>query len=132
MDTILNRGRPPNCVPPSHHASAHDTDESGGLDGLEVLKAVLHAHGEGSDGAAGNLVGYAAEVRDKPEPPSISEETMQATTGERKRIREKEKRDRERVRAREKKKVAVKISVAKSRPYRNMPFFSAKYARFVI
>ena len=46
---------------------------------------MLQAHGEGSDGAADNLVGHAAEVHDSLPPPEahVSEERMAETTGER-------------------------------------------------
>ena len=48
---------------------------------FQILKAVLHAHGEGSDGASGNLVGYAAEVHEVPPVIHISDERMDATVG---------------------------------------------------
>ena len=48
---------------------------------FQILKAVLHAHGEGSDGASGNLVGYAAEVQEAPPVIHISDERMDATVG---------------------------------------------------
>ncbi len=57
------------------------------MDGLEMLKAVLAAHGDGSDGAQEGVnsdmrVGYAGELPPEPEPVHvISEETMHSTVG---------------------------------------------------
>lgn len=57
-----------------------------------MLKAVLHAHGDGSDGAgegAARLTGYAGEAAaagHPAPPPSVSEEAMRATVGKGKNV----------------------------------------------
>ena len=62
---------------------AHDGDGDESLDGLELLKAVLHAHGE-HDGGANARGGYADERSggDTSAPASVSEETFAEVEGD--------------------------------------------------
>lgn len=59
--------------------SAHDGDQSGSLDGLELFKSVIHSHvPEAAPQATG---GWAAEHQTQPPEMTIPQEDIDATTG---------------------------------------------------